>query len=103
MVVRADEYAVQQMALSQNRKWLAGVEATIEQQGELIRVLKEDLTLARSVVPMAGVDPFPYEPSDVEEDVAPGGADPLVSNPAKELEDARSDNMRLKTELSVLR
>jgi hypothetical protein len=49
------------------------------------------------------VDPVPYEPLDKEEDVAPGGADPLVSNPAKELESARSDNKRLKTELSVMR
>jgi hypothetical protein len=49
------------------------------------------------------VDPVPYEPSDAEEEVALEGADPLVSHPAKELEAARADNKRLKTELSVLR
>jgi hypothetical protein len=74
----------------------------IELQKELIRVLKEDLTLAKSVVPRDGVDPVPYGPLDAEEDVALGGADPLVSNPATELEAVRSDNIRLKTELSVL-
>ena len=66
-------------------------------------MLKEDLALAKSVVPKDGVDPAPYEPSDAEEEVAPVGAGPLVSQSAKELEDARADNKRLRTELSVLR